>query len=59
MVLVGSWLCWVSKGQYWLDLGDTVVSIRWYWLVLGGTGSVKIGTAWYFVVFSGLPANVL
>ena len=21
-----------------------------YWLVLGGTGSVKVGTAWYFMV---------
>ena len=28
--------CWVSMGRYWL--------------VLGGTGSVKLGTAWNLVV---------
>ena len=31
------WWCWVRMG---LD-----------WLVLGGTGSVYLGTAWYLVVF--------
>ena len=27
-----------------------ILSRRWYWLVLGATGSVWGGTGWYFVV---------
>ena len=32
-VLAGIWWYWVSMGQYWL--------------VLGGIGSIKLGTVWY------------
>ena len=34
--LFGSWWYWVSRGLYWL--------------VLGGTGSVKAIAGWYLVV---------
>ena len=36
VVLIGTWLYWVSLGQYWL--------------VIGGTGSVQGGTGWYVMV---------
>ena len=36
MVLIDTEWYWVSKG--------------WYWLVVGGTGSVKDGIGWYLVV---------
>ena len=35
-ILVGTWWDWVSKGHYWL--------------VLGGTESVRGSTGWYLVV---------
>ena len=36
LILVDTWWYWVSR--------------RWYWWVLGGTGSVGGGTGWYLVV---------
>ena len=56
-----AWLIkWIIKGEIiqlcltkWWIISDTSrywVSIRQNWLVLGGTGSVQTGTAWYYVV---------
>ena len=39
-----------KQQQYRLVLVDTCwypVSMEWYWLVLGGTGSVEGSTFWY------------
>ena len=51
---------WIIKGEiiqlcltkWWIISGTSRywVSIRRYCLVLGGTGSVKTGTAWYYMV---------
>ena len=56
-----AWLIkWIIKGEiiqlcltkWWIISGTSRywVSIRRYCLVLGGTGSVKTGTAWYYMV---------
>jgi len=56
-----AWLIkWMIKGEiiqvclkkWWIISGTSRywVSIRRYCLVLGGTGSVKTGTAWYYMV---------
>ena len=42
-----------KQQQHRLVLVDTwwyPVSIEWYWLVLGGSGSVEGGTGWYMMV---------
>ena len=38
---------WSSTGWYW------------YWLVLGGTGSVQGGTGWYMVVLGQYGAELV
>ena len=36
-----------------------ILSRRWYWLVLGGTGSVWGGTGWFLVVLCQYGAVLL
>ena len=45
-VLDGNWWYWVSRRRYWLVFGGTV-SVGGG---TGGTGSVKLDTAWYLVL---------
>ena len=45
-VLDGTWWYWVSRRRYWLVFGGTV-SVGGG---TGGTGSVKLDTAWYLVL---------
>ena len=49
LVLVDTWWYWVSMKRYWL-IYDGTGSVEGAWLVLGGTGSVGGGTGWYLVV---------